>query len=149
VLTGAIFSLSVTPIWFHVADSLSGNHHGYRIVVGNQVLRSGVRIYRAHRGAFRGLAMACQILVSLWDMWIAPLTASARAKPQEIRSQRSRRMSRSPVAFRTAVASIQCTSGSKLLCAGGVVRCVMMSLRNLPVTLRVLFSSFLIVIGIG
>jgi hypothetical protein len=30
-----------------------------------------------------------------------------------------------------------------------VVRCVMMSLRNLPVTLRVLFSSFLIVIGIG
>ena len=27
-------------------------------------------------GAFMGLAMACQILVSLWDMWIGPLTAS-------------------------------------------------------------------------
>jgi hypothetical protein len=34
-------------------------------------------------GAFMGLAMACQILVSLWDMWVAPLIASA--SPKEIR----------------------------------------------------------------
>jgi len=36
-------------------------------------------------GAFMGLAMACQILVSLWDIWIAPFTASAWAKPKDIR----------------------------------------------------------------
>lgn len=36
-------------------------------------------------GAFMGLAMACQIFVSLWDMWIAPLTASASPQPKELR----------------------------------------------------------------
>jgi hypothetical protein len=31
-------------------------------------------------GAFMGLALACQILISLWDMWIGPLTAGMQAK---------------------------------------------------------------------
>jgi hypothetical protein len=88
LLTGAIFSLSVTPIWFRVvvlvipylaiimdigswwATKYYDPVFAYIVLVG---------------GAFMGLAMACQILVSLWDMWIAPLTASVGAKPKEIR----------------------------------------------------------------
>jgi hypothetical protein len=87
VLTGAIFSLSVTPIWFRVsvlvipylaiimdigswwATKYYDPVFAYIVIIG---------------GAFMGLAMACQILVSLWDMWIAPLTASARTKSQEL-----------------------------------------------------------------
>jgi hypothetical protein len=88
LLTGAIFSLSVTPIWFRVvvlvipylaiimdigswwATKYYDPVFAYIVLVG---------------GAFMGLAMACQILVSLWDMWIAPLTASVGTKPKEIR----------------------------------------------------------------
>jgi hypothetical protein len=88
VLTGAIFSLSVTPIWFRVTilvipylaiimDIGSWWATKYYDPVFAYIVLIG--------GAFMGLAMACQILVSLWDMWIAPLTASARAKPQEVR----------------------------------------------------------------
>jgi hypothetical protein len=89
VLTGAIFSLSVTPIWFRVvvlvipylaiimdigswwATKYYNPVFAYIVLIG---------------GAFMGLAMACQILVSLWDMWIAPLTATAVQKPKEIRN---------------------------------------------------------------
>jgi hypothetical protein len=89
VLTGAIFSLSATPVWFRVvvlvvpylaiimdigswwATKYYDPVFAYIVLVG---------------GAFMGLAMACQIFVSLWDMWIAPLMASARAKPQEVRN---------------------------------------------------------------
>lgn len=78
-LTGAIFSLSETPIWFRVvvlvapyvaivmdigswwATKYYDPVFGYVVLVG---------------GAFMGLAMACQILVSLWDMWIGPLRAA-------------------------------------------------------------------------
>jgi len=88
VLTGAIFSLSATPVWFRVivlvipylaiimdigswwATKYYDPVFAYIVLIG---------------GAFMGLAMACQILVSLWDMWIAPFTASARTKPQEVR----------------------------------------------------------------
>ncbi len=88
VLTGAIFSLSVTPIWFRVAvlvipylaiimDIGSWWATKYYDPVFAYIVLIG--------GAFMGLAMACQILVSLWDMWIAPFTAFARAKPQEAR----------------------------------------------------------------
>jgi hypothetical protein len=88
VLTGAIFSLSVTPIWFRVAV----------IVIPYLAIIMDIGSWWATKyydpvfayivligGAFMGLAMACQILVSLWDMWMAPLTAYARAKPQEAR----------------------------------------------------------------
>jgi hypothetical protein len=87
LLTGAIFSLSVTPIWFRVtvlvipylaiimdigswwATKYYDPVFAYIVLVG---------------GAFMGLAMACQILISLWDMWIAPLAASARARRKEM-----------------------------------------------------------------
>ena len=88
VLTGAIFSLSATPIWFRVTvlvipylaiimDIGSWWATKYYDPVFAYIVLIG--------GAFMGLAMACQILVSLWDMWIAPLMASIRAKPIAIR----------------------------------------------------------------
>jgi hypothetical protein len=89
VLTGTIFSLSVTPIWFRVAvlvvpylaiimDIGSWWATKYYDPVFAYIVLIG--------GAFMGLAMACQIFVSLWDMWIVPLTASVWAKPQEVRN---------------------------------------------------------------
>jgi hypothetical protein len=88
MLTGAIFSLSVTPIWFRVAV-LVVPYLAIIMDIGswwatkyyNPVFAYIVLI----GGALMGLAMACQIFVSLWDMWIAPFTAFARAKPQEAR----------------------------------------------------------------
>jgi hypothetical protein len=87
VLTGAIFSLSMTPIWFRVSvlvipylaiimDIGSWWATKYYDPVFAYIVLVG--------GAFMGLAMACQIFVSLWDMWIAPLMVSAGAKPQEV-----------------------------------------------------------------
>jgi len=87
-LTGAIFSLSVTPAWFRVTvlvipylaiimDIGSWWATKYYDPVFAYIVLIG--------GALMGLAMACQILVSLWDMWIAPLVASARSKPIDIR----------------------------------------------------------------
>jgi hypothetical protein len=83
VLTGAIFSLSATPLWFRVAvlvvpylaiimDIGSWWATKYYDPVFAYIVLFG--------GAFMGLAMACQILISLWEMWIAPLTDSARTK---------------------------------------------------------------------
>ena len=88
LMTGAIFSLSMTPVWFRVVvlvvpylaiimDIGSWWATKYYDPVFAYIVLIG--------GAFMGLAMACQILVSLWDMWVAPLMASARAKPQEVR----------------------------------------------------------------
>jgi hypothetical protein len=85
MLTGAIFSLSVTPVWFRVAV-LVVPYLAIIMDIGswwatkyyNPVFAYIVLI----GGALMGLAMACQIFVSLWDMWIAPLTASAWAKPR-------------------------------------------------------------------
>jgi hypothetical protein len=88
LLTGAIFSLSATPVWFRIVvlvvpylaiimDIGSWWATKYYDPVFAYIVLIG--------GAFMGLAMACQILVSLWDMWIAPLTASASPKPKEIR----------------------------------------------------------------
>ena len=76
LLTGAIFSLSKTPAWFRMAvviipylailmDIGSWWATKYFDPVFAYVVLMG--------GAFMGLAMACQILVSLWDMWIGPL----------------------------------------------------------------------------
>ena len=76
LLTGAIFSLSETPAWFRMAvviipylailmDIGSWWATKYFDPVFAYVVVTG--------GAFMGLAMACQILVSLWDMWIGPL----------------------------------------------------------------------------
>ena len=73
LLTGAIFSLSETPIWFRVIivvipylailmDIGSWWATKYLDTIFAYVLLMG--------GAFMGAAMACQILVSLWDMWM-------------------------------------------------------------------------------
>jgi hypothetical protein len=88
MLTGAIFSLSVTPIWFRVAV-LVVPYLAIIMDIGswwatkyyNPVFAYIVLI----GGALMGLAMACQIFVSLWDMWIAPLVAPAWAKPKDVR----------------------------------------------------------------
>jgi hypothetical protein len=88
LLTGAIFSLSETPAWFRVIivvipylailmDIGSWWATKYFDPVFAYVVLMG--------GAFMGAAMACQILVSLWDMWVGPLKAlvgpSAKTKP--------------------------------------------------------------------
>jgi hypothetical protein len=87
LLTGAIFSLSTTPIWFRVslvvlpyltiiadigswwATKYSDPLFAYIVILG---------------GALMGLSLAGQIFISLWEMWITPLTAHMRAKPQRI-----------------------------------------------------------------
>jgi hypothetical protein len=88
LLTGAIFSLSGTPAWFRVTvvvipyfailmDIGSWWATKYFDPVFAYVVLMG--------GAFMGLAMACQIVVSLWDMWIGPLktllSRSAKTTP--------------------------------------------------------------------
>jgi hypothetical protein len=80
VITGAIFSLSETPVWLRVivvvvpylailmdigswwATKYFDPVFAYIVLVG---------------GAFMGLAMACQIFISLWDMWIESLAVYA------------------------------------------------------------------------
>jgi hypothetical protein len=94
LLTGAIFSLSETPIWFRVIivvipylailmDIGSWWATKYFDPVFAYVVLMG--------GAFMGAAMACQILVSLWDMWIGPLKAlvGPPAKPKPFGDNRS------------------------------------------------------------
>ena len=83
VLTGAIFSLSETPIWFRVSVIIIP----YLAIIMDIGSWWATKYYDPvfayivlFGGAFMGLAMACQIIISLWEMWIAPLTASAGAK---------------------------------------------------------------------
>jgi hypothetical protein len=76
LLTGAIFSLSETPVSFRVT----------MLVVPYLAILMDIGSWWATKyyspvfawiviigGAFMGIALACQILVSLWEMWIAPL----------------------------------------------------------------------------
>jgi hypothetical protein len=87
LLTGAIFSLSATPMWFRVS----------LVVLPYLTIIADIGSWWATKyydplfayivilgGAFMGLALACQIFVSLWDMWIVPLKAYMRAKPLQI-----------------------------------------------------------------
>jgi len=79
-ITGFIFSLSETPAWFRItmivvpyaaiiADVGSWwltkwqTFFGWVVVIG---------------GALMGLALACQILISLWEMWLAGPNAPAK-----------------------------------------------------------------------
>jgi hypothetical protein len=84
-LTGAIFSLSTTPVWFRASmvvipylTIIADIGSWWATKYGNPVFAYIVII----GGAFMGLALACQILISLWEMWIPQLTAYMRAKPQ-------------------------------------------------------------------
>jgi len=82
LLTGAIFSLSETPLWFRIS----------MVVVPYVAILMDIGSWWATKyydplfayiviggGVFMGLAMACQILVSLWDMWIGSLRAQVLA----------------------------------------------------------------------
>jgi hypothetical protein len=84
ILTGAIFSLSETPIWFRVTVLVVP----YLAIVMDIGSWWATKYYNPifayivlFGGAVMGLAMACQILIALWEMWIVPLKASARMKP--------------------------------------------------------------------
>jgi hypothetical protein len=92
LLTGAIFSLSETPLWFRVIivivpylailmDIGSWWATKYFDPVFAYVVLMG--------GAFMGAAMACQILVSLWDMWLEPLRSliGPYAKTKTLRAE--------------------------------------------------------------
>jgi hypothetical protein len=83
LLTGAIFSLSETPIWFRVSVLIIP-YLAIIMDIGSWWVTKYYDPVFAYivlfGGALMGLAMACQILISLWEMWIVPLIASARAK---------------------------------------------------------------------
>ncbi len=78
LLTGAIFSLSETPIWFRVSVLLVP----YLAIILDIGSWWATKYYSPVfaftviiGGGLMGLAMACQILISLWEMWISPLRA--------------------------------------------------------------------------
>jgi hypothetical protein len=81
LITGAIFSLSSTPIWLRVGlvvlpyvtivmDIGSWWATKYFSPIFAYVVIGG--------GALMGLALASQILISLWEMWIDPLKRGLR-----------------------------------------------------------------------
>jgi len=83
--TGVIFSLSETPVWFRVtmltvpyAAILADIGSWWATKYYNPLFAWIVII----GGAFMGAALACQILVSLWEMWIAPRWLPFAAKPR-------------------------------------------------------------------
>src|SRR6516165_4212964 len=86
LLTGAIFSLSVTPIWFRVS-AVVAPYLAIVLDIGSwwaTKYRDPAFAYIViFGGALMGLALACQIFISLWDMWVVPLIASAQAKSQK------------------------------------------------------------------
>lgn len=88
-LTGAIFSLSATPVPFRTTlvvfpyltiimdigswwvTKYYSEWFAYIVIIG---------------GALMGLALACQILISLWEMWIADLKGLVGGKPRAVRA---------------------------------------------------------------
>jgi len=83
--TGAIFSLSETPVWFRVTMLLVP----YAAILADIGSWWATKYYSPVfawiviiGGAFMGLSLACQILVSLWDMWVAPRWAPFAARPR-------------------------------------------------------------------
>jgi hypothetical protein len=83
LLTGAIFSLSVTPIWFRVS-AVVAPYLAIVLDIGSwwaTKYHDPVFAYMViFGGALMGLALACQIFISLWDMWVVPLIASQKAR---------------------------------------------------------------------
>jgi hypothetical protein len=81
LLTGAIFSLSETPTWFRVAV-LIAPYLAIVMDIGSWWVTKYYSPIFAYvvllGGAFMGLSLACQILLSLWEMWIEPLTAAVQ-----------------------------------------------------------------------
>jgi len=83
LLTGAIFSLSETPTWFRVVV-LIAPYLAIVMDIGSWWVTKYYSPVFAYvvllGGAFMGLSLACQILLSLWEMWIEPLTAAVRKR---------------------------------------------------------------------
>ena len=81
LLTGAIFSLSGTPTWFRVVV-LIAPYLAIVMDIGSWWVTKYYSPVFAYvvllGGAFMGLSLACQILLSLWEMWIEPLTAAVQ-----------------------------------------------------------------------
>lgn len=77
LLTGAIFSLSETPVWFRVSLvvipylAILADIGSWWLTKFDPLFGSVVVI----GGAFVGLALAGQILISLWEMWLPILRA--------------------------------------------------------------------------
>jgi hypothetical protein len=76
LLTGAIFSLSETPVWLRVSLVVLP----YVTIVmdigswwATKYLDPTFAYIVIAGGALMGLALAAQILLSLWEMWIEPL----------------------------------------------------------------------------
>jgi hypothetical protein len=85
LLTGAIFSLSETPIWFRTAI-LVLPYFAILMDIGSWWATKYFDPLFAYvvitGGAFMGLALGLQILVSLWDMWIGSRRAVVGANYQ-------------------------------------------------------------------
>jgi hypothetical protein len=83
LLTGAIFSLSETPTWFRVV-ALVAPYLAIVMDIGSWWVTKYFSPVFAYvvllGGAVMGLSLACQILISLWEMWIEPLTAAVQRK---------------------------------------------------------------------
>jgi len=80
LMTGAIFSLSETPVSFRVAVVLMP-YLAILMDIGSWWATKYFDPVFAYivliGGALMGLSMACQILIPLWEMWSAPLMAFA------------------------------------------------------------------------
>jgi hypothetical protein len=83
LLTGAIFSLSATPAWLRVS-LLVFPYLTIIMDIGSWWVTKYYSALFAYiviiGGALMGLALAGQILISLWEMWVVPLRGSVRAK---------------------------------------------------------------------
>jgi hypothetical protein len=86
LLTGAIFSLSDTPMWLRVTLVVFP-YLTIILDIGSWWLTKYYSPVFAYiviiGGALMGLALAGQIFISLWDMWIAPLTTVMGTRAQE------------------------------------------------------------------
>ncbi len=84
LLTGAIFSLSETPLWLRVPLVVLP-YFAILADIGGWWLTKFVDAFDivvVVSGAIMGLTLACQILISLWDMWIPMLRGHSSAGAQ-------------------------------------------------------------------
>jgi hypothetical protein len=84
LLTGMIFGLSETPVWLRVSLVILP----YVTIImdigswwATKYLDPTFAYIVIAGGALMGLALASQILISLWEMWIAPLRLGAFGSP--------------------------------------------------------------------
>ena len=84
LLTGAIFSLSATPSWLRVS-LVSIPYLAIFADIGSWWVTRYEPVFAyvvVIGGAIMGAALAGQILISLWDMWIGLLRGGAAARAE-------------------------------------------------------------------